>query len=107
MKFLVPFTLLTAQGANGSGAAVPVKQQQDAFIVFPVTAGGTVALTVAIEVKSPAGNWHQVATATYNAAGNQAPIKITDTPTDEIRATVSGWTNGTVSITGTMGASSR
>ena len=108
MQQTAPNVLLTAQSANGSGAVIPMKRCEDTFVLFPVTAGGTVAMTLNIEMLSPDGvSWCQVATRALSTVGVQPVIPLNYLPGQAIRATVAGWTNGTVSVQGYMAASMR
>lgn len=91
-------TLFTQQAADGTSQPVELKFPTN-LTVFVKTENGTAAvnLVLALETKSPAGDWHQIATATYNSAGNQAPITY-DHAVGALRAKVSSYADGKATV---------
>jgi hypothetical protein len=100
MKNLKEITLLTNVSANANGTPVDLTHEEDTFVLTPVTTGGSVGLTLNIEFQSPSGNWHQVKTATYATAGFQQAIQLSALPGRAIRATVSGYSAGAITVDG-------
>lgn len=106
MRAFKAIDLLPSTNADATGDGLELREREDLITLLPVTAGETVALTLNIQTRNPDGtNWHTVATATYNAAGAQAPINLTHFVGQEIRATVTGHTNGSVIVKGYAGGS--
>lgn len=108
MRDFKALTLLASTTGNATGTEVELRKSEDQITILPVTAGGTVALTLNVQTKNPDGtNWHTVATATYNAAGAQAPINLSNFVGQAIRVTITGHTNGSIAVNGYAGAISR
>lgn len=108
MRDFKALTLLPSTSANATGDAVELRKAEDQITILPVTAGGTVALTVNVQTLNPDGtSWHTVATAAYAAAGAQAPINLTNFVGQAIRVTITGHTNGSVAVNGYAGAIAR
>lgn len=88
-------TLLNAATVAGAGP----EADTDAFAkstVF-VKTSGTVSGTLAIQIKSPLGDWHTVHSVNYTTAGNQDPIHL-ETPAFGIRANLTAYTSGTFDV---------
>ena len=103
MKFLKPLTLLNAVAAAVAGTGFELHQGEDTFSFFPNTSG-TVQLTLVIESLAPDGQWYPISAAVpYTTAGVQAPITISTIAAAQIRARVSAWTSGTITVTGYAG----
>jgi hypothetical protein len=107
MQIVSDFILLNAQGANGSGQAVETKKGQDTIVILPVTAGATAGMTLTIEVLNPDGtNWHRVAQAAFTTVGAQTAIQLPNLFGQAIRATISAWASGTITVRGFLGSRS-
>lgn len=106
MQQLSEITLLLAQGANGNGTVVDLNHSEDTFILCPVTAGGSAGMTLNIEMVSPDGtNWCQIATRALSTVGAQSALQLFPYPGRSIRASVTGWTAGTLTVRGYMARS--
>ena len=103
MKNLKALTLLSTVASAVAGAAVNPRSGEDSFTFYPITSG-TVNLTVVIEAQSPNGDWHQIAApVTYTTVGAQPAITVIGIAVSAIRARVSAWTSGTISVTAIAG----
>lgn len=90
-------TFLTNQAADGASAEhdVPYCDSSTFFIKL----AGSAALTIKLQSKSPAGDWHTFYTLapTGSSDGNLAPV-VAASLLGAVRAVVSGWSVGNVSV---------
>lgn len=107
MKKIADFKLLNAVGSATAGPAIPLADE-DSFLLHPNVTGGSVNLTYQIEMLSPSGIWNKVAGPfTLNAAAAQPVIQLYPYFGQAIRANITAWTAGLLTVDGYKGASDR
>jgi hypothetical protein len=103
MKNVSDFVMMTAQAAVNTGAAIGFRLGEDTIRIMPVTTGST-NMTLVIEELNPDGvTWHNLATSVLTTVGQQTPIFFGQFIGRAIRARVSIWTSGTITVSGYAG----
>ena len=89
-----PYILFNAQASNATSEDRRVTQYNRFTFYIDKAAAG--AATVAIESISPLGTWQQIHSKAFTAAGSE--VVAFEGPFKQLRAVVSGWVGGTVSV---------
>lgn len=93
------FTLLNAAVADVTGTQAILDAPAAVFFIKSVASGGTPAGTIALQSKSPAGDWHTFHTVVITTAAEHPPV-VLDAPLEEVRAVLSARTAGAFTVSG-------